>query len=114
MRMSKLTGVDLENRFSYEFEFWKNTIGFDPVELIVSVDKAGAYEKKELHVFKLKRGYAIVTEDGCSCYESNDASIDILGSMKAVKESLSNLAKEEYGIGECAKDALLKLMGFLK
>ena len=104
----KTNGDDLK-RFEYEFEYWTQTIGFEPTALIASVDNAGAWETSALHVFKLKRGYAIVHESGCSCYTSADASIDILPSIAKVKESLKNIAKEEYSEGELARD-LLKIM----
>lgn len=111
--MEKITGEDLTRRFSYEFESWKDTTGFEPVALIASADNAGSYEKSELHVFKLKRGYAIVHESGCSCYSSSDADIDILPSLAKVKESLVNVAKEGFSHGELAKDVLLQMMGVL-
>ena len=103
--------VDLEKRFQYEFESWRQTIGFEPVKLLASADNAGSYEKSELHVFKLKRGYAIVHESGCSCYSSSDADIELFPSLVAVKESLRKRATERYSHGELAKEILLKLLG---
>lgn len=108
-----MKGQELEKRFEYEFQHWKGTTGFEPIELIASENNAGSYEKSELHVFKMKRGYAIVRESGCSCYEASDASIDILPSLKAAKESLRNRAREGYSEGELAKTILLRLAGEL-
>lgn len=109
----KIIGTKLENIFECAFENWRHTTGFDPVELLATANQAGSYETSELHVFKLKRGYAIVHESGCSCYESSDAKIDILPSLKSVKESLKNSAKEQYSHGNLAKEVLLKLIGAL-
>jgi hypothetical protein len=100
---------ELQNRFEYEFKAWKNTIGFEPVELLASYDNAGSYEMSAMHVFKLKRGYAIVHESGCSCYSSEDASIDLYPTKSAVKDALRNAAKETYSYGDLAKNVLEKL-----
>lgn len=70
-----MKGKELQDRFSYEFEAWKGTTGFEPVELIATANNAGSYEKSELHLFKCKRGYAIVHESGCSCYEAANATV---------------------------------------
>lgn len=101
---------ELEDRFSYEFESWKNTLGFEPVELLATRNVEEPYEKNEMHVFKLKRGYAIVHERGCSCYESRDASIDILETKTKLKESLQNMAKVGYSEGGLARSLLEELM----
>lgn len=106
-----MEGKELQNRFSYEFEAWKNTIGFEPVKLLATADNAGSYEKSELHVFKLKRGFAVVNESGCSCYEARDANIELFPSMPKLKDSLRTRARENYGDGHLAKEILLKLLG---
>jgi hypothetical protein len=84
------TVSEMEKRFEYEFSYWRQTIGFEPRELIASVDCSSGYDKDELHVFKLSRGYAIVNESGCSCYSSSDADIDIVENLAAVKRIIKN------------------------
>lgn len=75
----------------YQFENWRQRLGFDPVELIATVDVSEPWEMDSLHLFKLRsKRYAVVSERGCSCYESSMADIDILPTMKAVKERLRN------------------------
>lgn len=85
---------ELEKRFSYEFPYWTKTTGFEPVELLASEDISGSYEMDAMHVFKLKRGYAVVHESGCSCYSPDWATIDILENLDALRESLKNSNNE--------------------
>lgn len=101
----------MERRFEYEFEYWRKTTGFEPVKFLATGDNAYAYEKSELHIFKLKRGYAVVLESGCSCYSSSDAEIELFPTLSAVKDSLRNRAREPYRTGNLAKEVLLKLIG---
>ncbi|KHD88860.1 MAG: hypothetical protein OM95_07015 [Bdellovibrio sp. ArHS] len=102
---------ELKNRFSYEFDYWKSTQGFEPIELLATYDNAVSYEMSCLHVFKLKRGYATVHESGCSCYCSGDAEIEIFPTLVALKESLKNTSRDEYSHGELARECLKQLMG---
>lgn len=106
----KSTEQRIEEMNNQLLEVWKDTIGFEPIAILASVDNAGSYEKSELHIFKLKRGYALVHENGCSCYESRDAKIDILPNLKAVKESLANGSKETGSYGGLCQMASEKLM----
>lgn len=106
-----ITTEEMNNQFHSAFAYWKNTTGFEPVSLLASVDHGECYEVNSLHVFKLKRGYAIVHESGCSCYEFDSASIDILPSLKAVKESLQNASRDQYSYGKLAKETLAELLG---
>ncbi len=97
--------AELKEQWDYQFNYWKGTTGFEPVELIASEDISGSYEMDAMHVFRLKRGYAIVHESGCSCYSPDWASIDILENLDAVRESLKN------GGGRLEKLLLTALMG---
>lgn len=108
--MKTIKGEQLNKMYEYEFMYWKDTSGFDPVELIATHDNAGSYEMSAMHVFKLKRGYAIVHERGCSCYRSSDACIDILETKDDVKQSLKNIAKENRNsYGDLAKSVLVEM-----
>jgi len=70
--MTNLDGWD------YEFRSWKNITGFEPIELIASVDESESYEMDRRHVFLLADGkYASVDEQGCSCYDPSWASVEI-------------------------------------
>jgi len=69
--MTNLEGWD------YEFRYWKNTIGFEPVELVFSEIGPEDYSMNRAHVFKLQGGnFASVYESGCSCYSPDEASIE--------------------------------------
>lgn len=103
----------MQNQFSYELEYWNGTTGFEPVALVATEDNSGSYEMSRLHVFQLKRGYAIVSEQGCSCYSASDADIDIHPDLDSVKTSLKNAADRNsgYSYGDLAKSILTQLMG---
>lgn len=68
---------DWKDGWKYEFESWRQTIGFVPVEIVASIDESESYEMDRRHVFLCENGsFATVTECGCSCYESGDAIIE--------------------------------------
>lgn len=73
----------------YGIENWKDRIiGFEPTKHLASGTGHEDYTKNEVHLFKLKRGYALVWESGCSCYESGDAQIDLFPTLKAAEAVL--------------------------
>lgn len=86
---AKKTPDSLAEEWKYEFEEWRKTTGFDPVELVASADESEDYDQDRAHVFLTSRGeYALVHEAGCSCYSPSDASIDLFPNLEAVKQSL--------------------------
>ena len=77
----------LTREWSYEFNYWKRTIGFDPVELVESHDQSPSCEMQRMHIFKLRNGeYAVVEETGCSCYDSGQAQIEFHKDLKSAME----------------------------
>jgi hypothetical protein len=71
--MENQLGID-----DYEIKAWIKTLGSMPVERVAHEDLSESYEMTEAHVFKLENGqYALVTEDGCSCYSADEAEIEL-------------------------------------
>lgn len=100
----------MSTEFGYKEEVWSGQYpDFVPVELVASIDKGEAYEVNELHLYKLKRGYALVHESGCSCYETSEANVDFYPSKQAVKDKLFEGSKETYSYGELCRDLLREI-----
>lgn len=72
--------------WEYSFEAWESELGIfaghKAEELLASKDYSADYEMDRLHVFKLDHngGYCLVSEQGCSCYETADATGTIYAS----------------------------------
>lgn len=66
--------------WSYEFKAWEPQFGSPAVAIVKQEDKSAPYEMDRATLFRLKeRGvYALVVEEGCSCYEVHDAQIDVI------------------------------------
>jgi len=86
--------VDLSGFSEYEIEKWLPAFGSRPTEVVISVDRSQSYEMNKATVFKLKSNYALVTENGCSCYSSSDANIDLYPTKKAAMEAFDKWRKE--------------------
>jgi hypothetical protein len=70
-----------------------------PVERIAHFDMAGAHSKCEAHILKLENGqYALVIEEGCSCYEPKDAEIELFPTRPRAKEALDRWVRERREI----------------
>ena len=70
---AKGLGVD-----AYEIQAWIVRLGSYPKERVKHVDFSEAYEMNVAHLFRLESGqYALVTEQGCSCYEPDGADVDL-------------------------------------
>lgn len=80
---------------SWEWKAWKVRLGSMPIERVLHDDQSQDYEIVEAHVYKLKNGkYALITEEGCSCYSSDDASIDLFPTLEAAKEAFNKWQRE--------------------
>lgn len=78
----------------YELEAWITTLGSLPVERIRHADLSESYEMNMAHLFLLENGlYALVTESGCSCYESSQADIELFKSKTAAINSFEKWEK---------------------
>lgn len=88
--MDKSLGVD-----DYDLKYWMPVFGSKPVERIAHEDFAGSYEKCECHVFRLENNqYAVVAENGCSCYSADDAQIELFPTEQAAMESFEKWIKQ--------------------
>ena len=89
--MTKAERVALWKAWSYEFENWMGRFMSAPTKLIISKDVSQPWEMDIAHIFKLENGqFAVVIEEGCSCYSSSDAKIELFPNkdraMKAFKK----------------------------
>lgn len=67
----------------YEFDAWKGRLGGIPQALICSASRDGAYEMDSAHVFQIRPNrFALVLEQGCSCYYVEEADIYIYERME--------------------------------
>ena len=58
---------------------WTSTAGAKAVAEVGHADCSESWGMEMMHVFQLEGGqYAVVHESGCSCYDSNDADIELL------------------------------------
>ena len=74
------TKINLDD---WEIKAWITRLGSMPIEIVESCDRSADYEVTKFKVLKLENGnYATVEENGCSCYEADDADIEIFSSKK--------------------------------
>jgi hypothetical protein len=80
---------------SWEIEMWITRLGSFPVERVKHADHSEDYAMREAHVLRLESGqFALVTESGCSCYESSDAEIELFPSRSLAVEAFDKWDKE--------------------
>lgn len=73
---------------SYEIEAWITSLGSVPVERVKHADHSEGYDMSEGHILRLENGkYAVVIEEGCSCYSSSDAQIELFPTLERAEES---------------------------
>lgn len=78
----------------WELEAWIHRFGSMPVERIAHEDISGDYQMTAAHVYRLENGqFALVTESGCSCYDSSDADIDLFPTQDAAMDAFSKWIK---------------------
>lgn len=87
--MTELLGID-----EYEIKSWLPKLGSIPIERVAYKDMSESYEMERAHVFRLENGqFALVTESGCSCYDYEDAVIDLFPDLKSAMESFDKWVK---------------------
>lgn len=66
-------------------ECWSNSLnGLKPILELGHADCSESWEMDQMHVFKLTDGqYVIVSESGCSCYEPEQADVELQPSLVA-------------------------------
>lgn len=88
--MSNETVID-----SDDLKAWIVALGSMPVKRIAHKDFSVPYEMNMAHVYELENGkYALVTEQGCSCYSADRAVIDLFPALDAAMNSFTKWAKE--------------------
>lgn len=91
--------MKLKDSWSYEFKEWESKMGSIPVEQIASKSYDVSYEMHRAHIFKLlNNNYAVVTEDGCSCYDATWAQIEVHPTKKRATESFDKWVKSNEGL----------------
>ena len=87
--------MSIEGVDDYKIEVWLPELGAKPVERISHEDYSRCFEMCMAHVLALDNGqYALVTEKGCSCYESEDAYIDLFPTKEKAMDSFRKWVKE--------------------
>ena len=90
-----MTLEEMKNKFKYEFKFWLQIFKSDPVSCLKSEDRSASYEMSACHVFKLNNGqYAVVVEEGCSCYEPINANIDLYPTERIALDKFNEWEKK--------------------
>jgi hypothetical protein len=78
------------DNWTYEFNAWKDAMGGLPDQLLASHDKSEQYEMDRCHVFRIRPGrFVTIFESGCSCYEPENATIEVYGDEASAMASYS-------------------------
>lgn len=87
--------VDVEYADKYEIEAWIDRMGSAPVRGLCQMDLSESYTMCKATVFELRNGtYALVTEEGCSCYHYDDAQIDLHPTLNRAMDALDKWRRE--------------------
>lgn len=88
---------NLHREWCWRFECWcKKFPGFEPVALVESGDWSESYEMDALHVFVLASGQAaVVSEQGCSCYEADWAEIDFYPDVESAVDYFKQVKRRK-------------------
>jgi hypothetical protein len=79
----------------WDLEAWIVPLGSMPLERIAHEDLSRSYEMCVAHVFRLESGkYALVTEEGCSCYSSEQADIELFPDKNTALEAFEKWKKQ--------------------
>lgn len=79
---------------SWDLSAWIEQLGSVPVERLRHEDHSESYEMSVAHLFRLENGkYAVVIEEGCSCYSSSDAQIEVFPSLERAEASFNEWEK---------------------
>lgn len=79
----------------YEIEYWIERLGSPPVERVRHADHGESYEMSQAHLVRLENGkYAVIIEEGCSCYSSEDAQIEVFPTLERAEENFKEWEKQ--------------------
>lgn len=81
-----------------EWEAWETQLGSVPVECVAHEDFSSYSGRCDASIYRLENGeYALVVQEGCSCYESSQADIEKFPSIGPASEKLEQWKKENKG-----------------
>ena len=84
--MTAKTKLEILGLDKWEIEAWITRLGSMPIKVIDRCDRSESYSIAKFTILKLEDGkYATVDENGCSCYNSEDANIEIFSTEKEAK-----------------------------
>ena len=84
----------LANAYKYAFECWMKNFQSVPIEEVEHYSVSVGYDVHDGHIFKLEDGnYAVVIEDGCSCYDYDEAEIEIFKEFDKALDSYNKSKK---------------------
>lgn len=82
-----MNDIGIEER---ELKAWIGALGSMPISRIAHKDNSRSYEMEMAHVFELENGkFALVTEEGCSCYSPEKAYIELFPDKEKALEKFS-------------------------
>jgi len=89
---------ELEDRWGYLIDQWIQRFGSQPVKLWKHKDLGETYIKCEAHIFELENNeYALVVEEGCSCYSAVEADITLYGDYDDALEKFKEWVRNRRG-----------------
>lgn len=77
---------------------WTPRLSSNIVERVKHRDLSEPYEMHMAHIFKLGNGeYAVIIEEGCSCYVAEEAQIELFPNFKRAELSFDKWVRDERG-----------------
>lgn len=87
----------LAESWDYEFKYWCKIFKSPPIHLVSTHDRSRSYEMDRAHVFELQNGvYALVVEEGCSCYGPADALIELYPNIEKAQKAFDRWYHNEW------------------
>lgn len=88
MKIDKYSHLGLMN---YEVETWLSKFeGAEPIKKYDEEDRSESYDVDLAFILQLHNGkYALIIEEGCSCYEAADAKIELFPTLKRAQEQFN-------------------------
>ena len=79
----------------WEKDIWSKQLGSKITEELESRDWSACYEMDAAHLFKTEDGrFVVVTESGCSCYDSSDADLREYPTESEARTKFNEYVKE--------------------
>jgi hypothetical protein len=82
---------ECEGLDEYEIKAWIAQLESYPIKRIKHAMGEQDYSTNEAHLLLLENGkFAVVTEEGCSCYSSDEACINVYPDLETAETALKN------------------------